>query len=188
MGVEWRGIPGLSDFQVSSTGDVRTLWALGVNQHYPSVLGDTWRSVPTSPNPDGYPVFNIPRAVYGRPAQMYVHLAVCLAFHGAPPAGHEVRHLDGNPSNNTPSNLAWGTSAENESDKVAHGTSNRGERCGTAKLTEGEVRQIRGLLAAGETQQSIADRFGVHQMTVSRIGSRRLWAWLPDDTPKGATT
>lgn len=51
-----------------------------------------------------------------------VHRLVAIAFLGAPPPGHEVRHLDGQPSNNKLSNLAWGTDSENGLDQVRHGT------------------------------------------------------------------
>ena len=40
---------------------------------------------------------------------LYVHRLVCAAFHGTCPKGHECAHLDGDPSNNTPDNLAWVT-------------------------------------------------------------------------------
>ena len=50
-------------------------------------------------------------------SDFYVHRLICLAFHGDPPfEGALVRHLDGNPQNNTPENLAWGTLLENASD------------------------------------------------------------------------
>lgn len=51
-----------------------------------------------------------------------VHRLVCIAFHGHPPKDHEVGHLDGNPMNNTPSNLAWVTRSENAKHKQIHGT------------------------------------------------------------------
>lgn len=51
-----------------------------------------------------------------------VHSLVTEAFIGPRPLGHEVRHLDGNPANNRLSNLTYGTRAQNEADKRAHGT------------------------------------------------------------------
>lgn len=38
------------------------------------------------------------------------------------PGQVEIRHLDGNPSNNAAANLAWGTHSENVEDTVRHGT------------------------------------------------------------------
>lgn len=50
-----------------------------------------------------------------------------------------------------------------------------GERNGASKLQEVDVRSIRRLLAKGETQQSIADRFGVTQRTISDIKLAKKW-------------
>lgn len=49
-----------------------------------------------------------------------IHRLVADAFHGVSPLPL-VRHLDGNPKNNIPSNLAHGTAQENANDRVAHG-------------------------------------------------------------------
>ncbi|MFV1484510.1 MULTISPECIES: HNH endonuclease signature motif containing protein [unclassified Phaeobacter] len=43
-----------------------------------------------------------------------VHRLVCEAFHGPSPSEKSVvMHLDENPANNRPDNLAWGTQKEN---------------------------------------------------------------------------
>lgn len=49
-----------------------------------------------------------------------VHRLVCEAFHGPPPEGHEVRHLNGDRLDNRRENLAWGTRKENAADSVFH--------------------------------------------------------------------
>lgn len=47
----------------------------------------------------------------------FVHRLVCEAFHGPPPEGFDdVCHLDHNATNNRPSNLRWGSHAENVRD------------------------------------------------------------------------
>lgn len=51
-----------------------------------------------------------------------VHRLVCMAFHGLPEGKQEASHLDGNPKNNAPSNLAWASHSENEQHKKLHGT------------------------------------------------------------------
>jgi len=43
----------------------------------------------------------------------FVARLVCEAFHGPAPAGTVCMHLDENPLNNRPENLAWGTQKEN---------------------------------------------------------------------------
>lgn len=43
---------------------------------------------------------------------------VCEAFHGPRPKGYQCMHLDGNPKNNKPENLAWGTIHENSNEPI----------------------------------------------------------------------
>lgn len=58
----------------------------------------------------------------GKPQTHLVHRLVCRAFHGPPPSDEhtDVRHLDGDKTNNSASNLAWGTRSENMRDVVRH--------------------------------------------------------------------
>ncbi|OBP75441.1 hypothetical protein BAE42_07630 [Mesorhizobium loti] len=73
--------------------------------------------------------------------------------------------------------MYWGTNADNSADMIAHGRSTRGEKQPTSKLTEDDVRAIRKL-AGSMIQREIAEKFGVHIMTVNDILHRRRWAWL----------
>lgn len=58
----------------------------------------------------------------GGKRKLSVHSLVAAAFIGPRPTPkHEVRHLDGDPSNNTLANLAYGTGAENWDDRRRHG-------------------------------------------------------------------
>lgn len=50
-----------------------------------------------------------------------VHRLVCEAYHGPPPhEGAMVRHLNGNPTDNRPENLAWGDHDDNLLDLHLH--------------------------------------------------------------------
>lgn len=51
----------------------------------------------------------------------YVHHLVMEAFVGPRPEGFDIRHLNGNPSDNRLSNLRYGTRRENVLDTVHHG-------------------------------------------------------------------
>lgn len=88
-----------------------------------------------------------------------VHTLVCSAFYGSSPfAGAQVRHLDGNPLNNEPSNLAWGTQAENWSDRRAQGRGCEGEKHHAAKLSNEEREHVRWAVERGLCSQRSAAR------------------------------
>jgi hypothetical protein len=95
------------------------------------------------------------------------------AFVGIRPQGMECCHNDGNPQNNHWSNLRWDTPKNNHADKVKHGTTNRGEQCGTAKLT---LEQVRAIRQDTRLQRIIAAEYGVKDNTISRIKSFKRWA------------
>jgi len=67
---------------------------------------------------------------------------------------------------------------DNSEDMVAKGRSCYGERRPDAKLTESDVREIRGLLSTGKSQHAIAAMFGINQATVSLIARRKIWKHL----------
>jgi hypothetical protein len=88
-----------------------------------------------------------------------VHSLVCEGFYGpAPFRAAQVRHLDGNPENNEPSNLAWGTQEENWTDRRAHGRGCEGEKHHASKLTDAErlCSQRHAARTLGMSQSSIA--------------------------------
>lgn len=109
----------------------------------------------------------------------YLHIAVCEAAHGPKPTPkHRVRHLNGDPLDNRPENLCWGTQKENCQDTVEHGRSTRGEKNSQAALTEDDVREIRARCGRGEPQSRVGRDFNVCQGTVSAIICGRSWQWL----------
>ena len=68
----------------------------------------------------GYPLVSL--YTQGKNQSHYVHSLVAETFIGPRPEGTEVCHNDGNPTNNHVGNLYYGTSSDNELDKVRHGT------------------------------------------------------------------
>jgi len=83
-----------------------------------------------------------------------------------------VRHLDGNPKNNSADNLAWGTYAENENDKRAHGTYDMRR---TGKLSTEDRNIIRQRAVAGVKQAQIAREFAISRPTVTRLINGATW-------------
>jgi len=104
-----------------------------------------------------------------------VHTLVCTAFHGTRPNGLVVRHLDGNHVNNHESNLRWGTGAENQADRILHGTDHRGEKNYKTTLTESDVRQIRELRTFGFSRVQIGQWYDITPSSVGKICARINW-------------
>ena len=111
-----------------------------------------------------------------------VHRLVCLAFYGLPKKHQvHVRHLDGNPSNNKPENLKFGTAKENHLDNVKHGRNPlevscvKGENHPAAKLTDIETIYVK-FIAENKmcTQNILAKTLNVTQPTISRIKNSDL--------------
>lgn len=124
--------------------------------------------------PKGYHVISL-CSTNGEKRIRMVHVLVLEAFVGPCPVGHQCRHIDGNPANNHISNLAWGTSLDNNRDKILHGTSCQGERGSKAKLTNEDVIEIRKRRANGETIETIAKDFPLKQNSIYSIVNRRTW-------------
>lgn len=106
---DWAPIPGYPGYEASQTGEIR------------SRRGGRLRVLRQRADRNGYRRVNV--SVGGVSSTIRLHQAVLLAFRGPAPLGADlIRHLDGNPSHNALTNLAYGTRAENEYDKVLHGT------------------------------------------------------------------
>lgn len=107
------------------------------------------------------------------------------SVHGTIPDDLEINHKDGNKLNNAISNLELVTRLENISHSIQtglRGPQPYGEMVKTSRLTEAQVVEIRALLAAGELQQVIADRYNVTQSLVSMINRGKIWRHMGDPT------
>jgi hypothetical protein len=89
-----------------------------------------------------------------------------------------------------PAHLWLGTNQENTADRHRKGRSAkgnqfshrnyaRGERSGVARLTEGEVIELRRLHAEGLGQSALARRFSRPVSTIHNILTRRTWKHVP---------
>jgi hypothetical protein len=97
------------------------------------------------------------------------------AFVGPCPDGCEVSHLDGDKGNNALNNLAYESRAENMGRKKIHGTEIYGQRNAAHRLTDITVREVRELHAAGAKQITLARRYKVSPMTISRAVRGETW-------------
>lgn len=103
---------------------------------------------------------------------------VCERIHGPRPTPlHEAAHSCGRGHEACCSgrHIRWATHQENEADKIAHGTSQHGDRNHMAKLSAVDVAEVRRL-ASSMSQRKIAERFGISQSAVSMIQTGRRWS------------
>jgi hypothetical protein len=136
---------------------------------------------------DGYGAFSVKGKTYA------AHRVAFALAHGYDPGPKKVLHRCDIRRCVHPRHTIPGTQRDNVDDMLvknrhAYGARNgtrvhpervaRGERAGSAKLSESEVRAIRRRVATGEPLTLIATDFGVHKSTVSRIASGKHWSHL----------
>lgn len=116
--IEWRPAVGFEGFyEVSSDGRVRSL-----SRVVASVTGTRAVRGRVLAKKRIGKYLGATLSVRGVHTYCYIHRLVATAFLGEPESGQEVRHLDGDGTNNDHRNLAWGTHSENAFDMVGHGT------------------------------------------------------------------
>jgi hypothetical protein len=104
-----------------------------------------------------------------------------VAFIPNPQGKPQVNHLSGNKMDNSVMNLDWATKQENVAHATGMGLMAHGEQVHTAKLTCGQVTQIRSETAGEKGHQraskvrELASQYGVSQSTIYDIVSGRTW-------------
>lgn len=124
-------------------------------------------------------------AVFFHGRKQYAHRVMCFLAHGEPPSNrHEAAHSCGNGAGGccNQNHLRWATPAENNADKIEHGTNNKGERHGAAKLKEADILAIRAMRGA-VTNRNLALCFGVSHQTISDIQNKKRWSWVKGELP-----
>lgn len=121
---EWRPVPEWEGYyEVSSEGEARSVTRL-----VPHATAGTQRRVgrPLRPYTDhhGYLVYTLCRD--GKTRRYGAHVLVAMAF--CPGSGELVRHLDGDKTNNSRSNVGWGSYSQNTMDSVEHKTHHRASK------------------------------------------------------------
>lgn len=158
-------IPNYHGYFITIDGDV-----FSNNFHNSGRLGKLKATV----NHDGY--FRVTVVPNGKRKGVFVHVLMALTYIGEKPSEkHEVRHKDGNPQNNHPSNLEWSTHARNMEDVWVHrgGFNN--------KLTRDQVSVIRQRILNGEDDLTISKDYGVTKTCINQIKRGNVWKdVLPD--------
>jgi len=128
---------------------------------------------------DGYGRFSLAKKAF-RAARVSLELSGVKP----PPDALVLHHCD-TPACINPFHLYWGDAAANAKDGIERGRFRLGSYVHLAKLTDEDVSEIRRLLTTGESQEKIAARFGVKQITISDIKLGKTWkrpsrAWRID--------
>ena len=163
---EWRDIPETEGwYSVSREGEVRSnarnhVYITGQSVFYESKTLKPWIGT------TGY--YNVSIRRNGKSTKFRVHHLVAEAFIGPRPNGQDTRHLDGNPLNNRPENLSYGSRKENMNDAREHGTTVKYK-----KLSKDEVIKICKLGFTELKTIEVAKMFGVSRGTVCDIWNAR---------------
>jgi hypothetical protein len=107
---------------------------------------------------------------------LLAHRFAWVLHHGQLTADQQVLHRCDNPPCVNPRHLFLGNPAMNCDDK--HSKGRQGPRTGNPRLTPEDVVAIRVAHAGGTKQTTLAKRFGVTQVNISRIILRKTWAEL----------
>lgn len=175
MKERWKPVPGLEKYiAASDMGRIKRLERTcmartGISQTRPEKLYQPFCHA------NGYLVIALK---IGAVRKKYcVHRLVALAFVSGYFDGAHVDHIDGNKTNNIPSNLEWVTENENTRRQWANGLVNiRGEKHPSSKLTNNQVAKIKHMLSCGVAVRKIANRFKVGESLIYKIrqGKKRI--------------
>jgi len=141
---EFRPAPSFPGYAASQKGAVKNL-----------VTGKILKACIT---PRGYVHYEI------RGKNVTGHRLVADAFISPRPFNMQINHINGNRADNRATNLEYVTGSENMKHAYATGlqTALRGEKCYAAKMTSGQVEELKKLWASGQfSQRELGIVFGV---------------------------
>jgi hypothetical protein len=106
------------------------------------------------------------------------HRIAWMLAYGPVPDGFHVLHSCDNPPCVNYRHLFIGTQRDNVRDRNSKGRQARGPAQGRARLTEGQVMDIRGRYSRGECQAEIARRYDMSPGGIWHILHRKTWTHI----------
>jgi hypothetical protein len=154
-----RQIPGFDGYFISTEGKVFNKKGLEIKSRIQKRV-----------HGKGYPIIDLRKDK--KTVTIFVHKLVMLTyFEGKPSSRHQIRHLDGDKTNNSIFNLDWGTPEENMRDKLKTGTYGQ-------KLSADQVCVIRSRAKNKENPKKLAEEYQVHLHTIYKIIRRETWGYI----------
>lgn len=158
--MEFSKIKGHERYEISKCGVIRNCKNLKIKSQY---VGST-----------GYYMVSFSYNNKSKPKR--VHRLLADAFIANPKNKPQVNHINGIKTDNSLVNLEWCTPKENMDHAFKTGLANNtGVNNGMSKLNPTRVKSIKHALIKGESQQKIADRFGVSRSCILKIHLKKTW-------------
>lgn len=126
----------------------------------------------------GYHIFSL-RCSGAKKKDVRRHTLLAKAFIPNPENKPFINHKNGVKGDDRIENLEWVTALENSRHAIETGLlDTKGEKHVRAKLTEGQVLEIRKLAASGILHSKIAENYPITRRQVTDIVRGRNWGWL----------
>lgn len=175
-GEMWVSIFGYPKYYISNKGRIK-VYPEKANQHTWKNLSDGMLLKTVLKN-SGY----LKADIYdgSKKKTFMIHRLVAIHFNPNPGNLPEVNHNDGDKLNNISDNLSWSSSSNNMIHAYKNRLANReGTRNCSAKLTEGDVIQIRALYKSGNhSVTQLAKAYGISGETARQVVNRKSWVHI----------
>lgn len=172
MGEEWRKISVVDGYEVSNFGRVRSVDRIVERFHPNGTLVKQplkGQVISQAACKNGYLYVNL------KGKHIQVHRLVAVAFVDGYAKGLDVAHENNDRHDNRSENLRWKSRKDNLADQLRHGTRLRGESQNGAKLTAGNVLEMRKMRREGVSWRLIGIEFGVATMTAKNAVVGNTW-------------
>lgn len=159
-------IPGLDGYLIDDNG---TVWSNKAGQ------GNRWKEphiIKAWTDKKGYMHVTL-RPDSGK-KRFSVHVLMMISFVGERPANATISHLDGNPSNNHISNLAYMSHSDNVNQRWEHNTMIYGKKSHLSKVNDDIAKEIWDAIKSGASNKEIMSRFKVSESYPSAMRAGRI--------------